>query len=179
MAKIIPNSYDHSGIGDKGVLAPPSIIYNGRTETYTHSDMTTANKGSCIVRIDCKTEFGAKTDAFISFCKRAAMLCYGAQSEIYTDVIVMFPELEQARLDLEGVLKEKIAVKRIVIVTLLKDVWEKEKPIEILPLAERKRIKFPLFEIADKPDIPFTSINEVRFDPIKKDQELNDGWSNR
>jgi hypothetical protein len=97
------------------------------------------------------------------------MLCYGAQSEIYEDVIAVFPELEQARLALEEVIKEKITIVRIVIVTLLKAVWEKEKPVESLFL-RAKRIKLPLFEAS-----PYTGVmgtlplaTEMRFDPIEK-----------
>jgi hypothetical protein len=154
----------------------------GRIETYTHSDGTTQNKGSCTVRVDCQTEFGAKTDVFKAFCKRAALLCYGAQSEIYADVIVTFPELEQERLDLEKTMQEKVTVQRIVIVTLMRAVCEKEpepsalsKLLKTLPL---KRVEMPLFEAsqvtepADLNLVDLTMIKEARFNPIDKNNML-------
>jgi hypothetical protein len=149
----------------------PTILYNGRVETYTHSDGTTENKGVCVVRIDCQSEFGAKVEAFKAFCKHAAMLCYGAQSEIWADVIVMFPELEQERLDLEEVLKEKITIKRIVIVTLIQDVWVKpvENPLKsIVDRLKLKRVEMPLFEVSpviEPASMPL--VNEVRFKSIE------------
>jgi hypothetical protein len=170
MANFIPNSYDHSGIDDKGILASPSIIYNGRVETYSHSDDTTPNKGSCIVRIDCDTEFGAKTQEFMNFCKHTAMLCYGAQSEIWEDVIKMFPDLEKERLDLESILKEKVTIIRIVIVTLIKDVWQKDNSLlaDYVKMPQAKRFIPPLFDIPKnivQPNMPI--VDELRYKPIK------------
>jgi len=146
-------------------LTQPAILYNGRTETYKHSDGTTENKGVCVVKIECQSEFGAKVEAFKTFCKHAAMLCYGAQSEIWADVIVMFPELEQERLDLEKVMKEKITVKRIVIVTLMQDVWVKqeEKLSKVLQFLKAKRVEMPLFEVSPVTEPAYMPVvDEVR-----------------
>jgi translation elongation factor EF-Ts len=167
-------------------MVPPAILYNGRVETYTHSDGTTQNKGCCIIRIDCQSEFGAKVEAFKAFCKHAAMLCYGAQSEIWADVIAMFPDLEQERLKLEEVMKEKITIKRIVIVTLVQDVWVKpeEKLSKVLEFMKAKRVDMPLFETSSVTEpADMAIVNEVRYAPIEREESLlaceeNDGCDN-
>lgn len=92
----------------------------GRIETYVHSDAITENKGGCMVRVSCETDFGARTEAFKEFAKRVAQLAYGAGAETWEDVIEVrtFPEMELARKDLEKKLKERVTVEEIVILKI-------------------------------------------------------------
>ena len=89
-----------------------------------------------------------------------------------------------ARLKLEEVMKEKITIKRIVIVTLIQDVWVKheEKLSKILEFMKAKRVNMPLFETSQEPAMPLTNIKEARYAPIEKEHllacEENDGCDN-
>lgn len=87
----------------------------GRIEVYVHSDTVTENKGGCIVKVTCETDFGARTDKFKAFAKKCAQYCYGAGSEDWAKVTDSrtFPELELLRKDLEKELGEKVTVQDI------------------------------------------------------------------
>jgi len=101
--------------------APPMCAtMAGRIETYVHSDSTTANKGGCIVRVTCGTDFGARTKEFVQFAKRVAQLSYGADAETWEDVVEVrcFPELERERQQLQEFLKERVTVQEIVILKI-------------------------------------------------------------
>jgi len=89
----------------------------GRIETYVHSDSVTANKGGCMVRVRCDTDFAARTKEFIQFAKEVAQFAYGAGAERWEDVIETraFPELEDERQKLQEFLKEHVTVEEIVI----------------------------------------------------------------
>jgi translation elongation factor EF-Ts len=88
----------------------------GRIESYLHSDKSVPNKGGVIIRVTCKTDFAARTDAFITFCKVAAQMAYAYDAEIWADVAAAEPEIETLRLTLEkNEIKEPITVDQIVI----------------------------------------------------------------
>ena len=91
---------------------------NGRIETYTHSDSITPNKGAAVVKIECDTDFGAKTAEFIAFARLVARRAYGASAVIWQNVINAFPEMESERKSVEKMLKEKINVSEIAVVKL-------------------------------------------------------------
>jgi hypothetical protein len=93
-------------------------LKHGRIEVYMHSDISTQNKGGCLVRVMCLSEPGSKTDEFKAFCKQAAMLCYGAGARSWKNTIEMFPELETKRAVLQDTLKEPVKVTKIATVTL-------------------------------------------------------------
>jgi translation elongation factor EF-Ts len=90
----------------------------GRVEVYLHSDITTQNKGGCLVKVNCASEPGSRTDEFKAFCKQTAMLCYGAGCRSWKKTIEIFPALEENRLALQNVLKEPIKITKIATVTL-------------------------------------------------------------
>ena len=94
----------------------------GRIETYTHSDSTTENKGACIVKIACETDFGAKTDEFKAFCKYAARMIYAAGTpKTIDDVIVLFPEFKEHHEATVEALKEFVLVRDFKILLLETD----------------------------------------------------------
>ena len=86
----------------------------------------------------------------------------------------MFTDLEKERLELEEVMKEKITIKRIVIVTLMQDVWVKpeEKPVsEFIKMMEIKRAKMPLFDVSPVTEpAHMPVVDEVRFAQIHMDK---------
>ena len=89
----------------------------GRIEVYVHSDAVTENKGGCIVRVTCETDFGARTEGFKAFARKVAQFAYGAQAETWEEIIETrtFPALEGERRQLEEELKERVTVEEIVI----------------------------------------------------------------
>lgn len=91
---------------------------NGRIETYIHSDVTTQNKGAAIIRVTCKSEAGAKTEAFQTFSKKAAQLVYGASAKKWADVIEVFPDIELHRQSTEKSIGEPVEVDEMFISTL-------------------------------------------------------------
>jgi len=85
----------------------------GRIECYIHSDSITENKGACVVKIQTKTDFATKGDNFIKFCRECPKYAYAAQSEIWADIIEMFPFLEDKRVALTKELKEDVLITEI------------------------------------------------------------------
>jgi translation elongation factor EF-Ts len=94
------------------------IKMTGRVEIYTHSDRSTFNKGGAMIRVMSQTDFCARTEDFISFTKIAAKYAYASSAKTWADVIAEYPSIEDARLNLERELKEKIEVEDIVILTV-------------------------------------------------------------
>lgn len=90
----------------------------GRIETYTHSDSITQNKGAAIVKVECDTDFAARTGDVIAFAKLTASRAYAASADVWQDVVNMFPEMETDRKNLAALLKEKIEVSEIVVLKL-------------------------------------------------------------
>jgi hypothetical protein len=86
----------------------------GRVETYVHSDTTTANKAMAAVAVLAQSEQGARTSEFQAFAKKAAKFAFAAGAMSWEDVINMFPEIEEERMALSKLLKEKIEVADIV-----------------------------------------------------------------
>jgi len=83
----------------------------GRIEVYVHSDSATENKGACVLAVVAKSDFAARTEAFIGFARKAAA---GA----WADVAAAFPEIEGERAALSAALKEPVEVCDIVRVAL-------------------------------------------------------------
>lgn len=102
----------------------------GRIESYIHSDNITPNKGGVLVRVTCQTDFAARTNEFIAFSKKVAVLAYafgaGAQgtAETYTwgelrgEAGPAGDSVELERQALEARLKETITVEEIVVLVL-------------------------------------------------------------
>lgn len=85
----------------------------GRIECYVHSDSITENKGACVIRVKTKTDFATKGDDFIEFCRECAKYAYASQSEIWNEVIELFPFLEDKRVNLTRELKEDVLITEI------------------------------------------------------------------
>ena len=81
---------------------------------YMHSDVTTQNKGGCLVRVLSQTDFAAKTELFTKFCKKAAQMLYGFKKDTWKDLLEECPDIEQDRLELEKELGEKITIDQII-----------------------------------------------------------------
>ncbi len=90
----------------------------GRVESYIHCDNITANKGGAMVRVNCDTDFAARTPGFVSFSKLCAIRAYASGATTYEGLIDMFPDVEESRVDLSRSLKEKIDVDMISIISL-------------------------------------------------------------
>jgi translation elongation factor EF-Ts len=76
------------------------------------------NKGGAMVRVTAQTDFACKTDIFIAFAKRVAMMAYAASSAQWSEIIAIFPDLEEARLALESKtsgLGEKVTIQEVVL----------------------------------------------------------------
>jgi translation elongation factor EF-Ts len=71
-----------------------------------------------MIRVMSQTDFCARTEDFISFTKIAAKYAYASSAKTWADVIAEYPSIEDARLNLERELKEKIEVEDIVILTV-------------------------------------------------------------
>ena len=90
----------------------------GRVETYIHSDNITAHKGGAMVRVNCDTDFGARTSEFINFSKLCALRAYASGADTYQGLIDMFPDVEVSRKEVSKALKEVIDVDMISIIYL-------------------------------------------------------------
>ena len=94
----------------------------GRIEVYIHSDSTTKNKGMCAIKVETQTDFAARTEDFIKFCSKAAMMSYGIVANntdaTWTNVANEYPTIETVRLELEKSLKERITVSEITVMKL-------------------------------------------------------------
>ena len=91
---------------------------NGRIESYIHSDRITENKSGILVKIECDTDFAAKTLRFKDFALRATKFAFYTDSENWEDVIKAYPDIEENRLALSKELKEKIVISEIKILKL-------------------------------------------------------------
>lgn len=90
----------------------------GRIESYIHSDSVTQNKGAAVVKVECATDFAARTDGFKTFASKVAKLAYGANAETWPDVIAVFPDIETERESLAQSLRETVSVTGIVVLNL-------------------------------------------------------------
>ena len=90
----------------------------GRIETYIHSDSITQNKGGAIVKVECETDFAARTSEFVTFARRVAQYAYAADRESWNEITVAFPDIESEWERLSKVLKETISVSEIRILKL-------------------------------------------------------------
>lgn len=90
----------------------------GRIESYLHSDNMVKNKGGCLVRVTCETDFAARTDEFINFTKLVARMTYAANPKSWADVVEMFPDAAEKKAELEKLLKEKIELAEFTILNL-------------------------------------------------------------
>ncbi|CAM6055276.1 unnamed protein product [Sphagnum tenellum] len=63
-----------------------------------------------MIRVLSQSDFAARTDEFINFCKAAARYAYAANTETWTDVVLAYPEIEMSRISLQTTLREKIEV---------------------------------------------------------------------
>lgn len=87
----------------------------GRIETYLHSDLSSFNKGGCMVQISCETDFSAKTDEFIEFCKYVARMAYAVSTPdtyrvVWHQLVDIFPEVAERKKKLEETIKEMVSV---------------------------------------------------------------------
>ena len=90
----------------------------GRVEAYLHSDRSTIHKGGAMIRVTSETDFGARTDDFISFSRIAAKHAYACQATSWDEVAAAYEPVEEERRKLERSLKETVTVEEIVILTL-------------------------------------------------------------
>ncbi len=99
----------------------------GRIASYIHSDATTPNKGGCMVEVSTETDFGARTPGLIEFADKVAKYAYGAQALTWESILAVFPELAEDLRDVSTALKEKIEVRRIVIMVVTDRLWEEQR----------------------------------------------------
>lgn len=90
----------------------------GRIETYIHSDSITPHKGAAMIRVNCQTDFAARTDEFIDFAKLCASRAYAANADSYDAIVESFPDVEDVRKELARKLREQVDVDSIAIVRL-------------------------------------------------------------
>ena len=90
----------------------------GRIETYCHGDSTTAHKGGAMAAVLCDTDFGARTDAFIAFARRAVKMAYASGHSDWETVASLFPNVEEERVNLSRELREQVRVTDITLLSL-------------------------------------------------------------
>lgn len=90
----------------------------GRVETYIHSDHITPNKGGAMVRVNCQTDFAARTNEFIGFSKLCALRAFASGADTYEMLIDVFPDVEVSRKEISKALRENIDVDMISIIKL-------------------------------------------------------------
>lgn len=90
----------------------------GRIESYLHSDLTTKNKHGSLVKVECETDFGARSEEFIRLCKRIAMYACGSQTCDIDAVFATFPYLEDDLKETSNKLKENIKVTDVYIMQI-------------------------------------------------------------
>ena len=90
----------------------------GRIETYIHSDNITPNKGGVLIYVKCDTDFAARTPEFIEFSKLAAKRAFASGAENWNAAADLFPDVEDARIELEKKLRETVTVEDIRILNI-------------------------------------------------------------
>lgn len=90
----------------------------GRIEYYIHSCNGTENKGASLVEITCQTEEGAKHSSFKEFAKEVATLAYVYQASDWEDICCLCPPVRKRKESVEQKIKEKIEIKKIVVMNL-------------------------------------------------------------
>lgn len=90
----------------------------GRIISYSHSDKTSPNKAGAMVKVLSNTDFGSKTDEFLEFCNLLAKYAAGMQSTNFEELCITFPNLLEKKVEVEKVLKEKITVEQIYVMSL-------------------------------------------------------------
>jgi elongation factor Ts len=90
----------------------------GRIESYMHSDMSVPNKGGALVEVNCKTDFAARTNQFVTFAKEVAKMAFASGADTWDNLIGAFPDLEDHRKEVADVIGERITVNRIVVMTV-------------------------------------------------------------
>lgn len=104
----------------------------GRIESYVHSDRITENKAGVLVKVECDTDFAAKTDEFKAFSARVAkMACGFGAPEVIADDASAWDDLvqrvgylgdtdtlETQRLALSKELREDVVVRDIIYLSL-------------------------------------------------------------
>lgn len=92
----------------------------GRIEVYVHSDNVTKNKAAAMVRVSCQTDFAAKTEAFIAFCKDVAKYACAFQIDNPTTLFALAAHGElPSRLEaLQAEIRETVSVQEIKLMVL-------------------------------------------------------------
>ncbi len=85
----------------------------GRIEVYTHSDKSVPNKGGAMVCVRCVTDFAARTDQFINFSKEVAKMVFASQATSWGDLISVYLELEDHRVEVSDTIQEKVSIDQI------------------------------------------------------------------
>lgn len=82
----------------------------GRIESYIHSDGATDNKAGAMVRVLCQTDYAAKTQPFIDFCKKVAKMTCGFDVVSWPALVEAFPTIEKDREEISEKIGEEIKV---------------------------------------------------------------------
>lgn len=92
----------------------------GRIEQYTYSDAIRhiQNKGIAVVRVECDTNFSARTNVFKLFAAKIAEYAYGAMARDWEDIKEVWPEAEIERKELEQKLRESVRITGVQILCL-------------------------------------------------------------
>lgn len=83
-------------------------------ECYLHSDSSQKNKGGCLVDVVGETDFVNGDEDFVKFAKRLAMFCYGNSVKDWQTLSEICHWLVKEKEELEAKLKEKITLRRVV-----------------------------------------------------------------
>lgn len=90
----------------------------GRIETYTHSDKSVPNKGGAMIRANCKTDFAARTDQFITFSREVAKMAFAFGANDWDTLVAAYPEIEDHRKEVADAIGERITVDQIVLMNV-------------------------------------------------------------
>lgn len=85
----------------------------GRIEVYLHSDSFTPNKGGCIIRVNCQSDYAANTQTFIDFARKLVRLAYAHNAKDWNELLTVAPEIHAERMTVQAVLGEEICWDRM------------------------------------------------------------------
>ncbi len=84
----------------------------GRIESYIHSDSVTPNKGGALVEVTCETDFCARSEEFVKFCKLVAKMVFAFDAKSFESLVEHYPEIENIKSEAEKTLGEKIILRQ-------------------------------------------------------------------
>lgn len=90
----------------------------GRVEAYIHSDASIQNKVGCLVEVTCDSDFGAKTEEFITFCKHVVMMMCGHMAKNWNELVDQKPCVMGEKRSVEEKIGERVEVTRVALILI-------------------------------------------------------------